>query len=212
MNRSMCRGFASSMTSCGRKSELDRLQTTFEIGRTPDGNALNRAHRREYVLSGLLTCGCCGGGYTIIGKDRYGCAARRAKGTCANGRTVVRQRIEARVLAGMKDHLLAPDMVAEAVRIYTEELAQSQREVAQRRANLERGLAETNRALVGSSVPSKAVRGAIRCVTAWPNWRDKSKRWKRTWASPTSPRGWSCRSGRRRGLPQRGSQPGSSPE
>ena len=40
----------------------------------------------------------------------------------------------------MKDHLLAPDMVAEAVRIYTEELAQSQREVAQRRANWSAGL------------------------------------------------------------------------
>lgn len=27
-------------------------------------NALNRAHRRKFLLSGLLTCGCCGGGYT----------------------------------------------------------------------------------------------------------------------------------------------------
>jgi len=36
--------------------------TSFEIGRTDAGHALNRAHRRQFLLSGLLTCGCCGGG------------------------------------------------------------------------------------------------------------------------------------------------------
>jgi site-specific DNA recombinase len=45
---------------------------TFEIGRNAAGAALNRAHRRQFLLSGLLVCGCCGGGYTIMGKDRYG--------------------------------------------------------------------------------------------------------------------------------------------
>ncbi|HZB92749.1 MAG TPA: hypothetical protein VE397_14985, partial [Stellaceae bacterium] len=46
----------------------------FEVGRNEQGNALNRAHRRKFLLSELLVCGECGGGYTIIGKDRYGCA------------------------------------------------------------------------------------------------------------------------------------------
>jgi DNA invertase Pin-like site-specific DNA recombinase len=50
----------------------------FEIGKDADGNALNRAHRREYLLSGLLVCGACGGGYTIMGKDRYGVSGGRA--------------------------------------------------------------------------------------------------------------------------------------
>ena len=31
----------------------------FAVGRDDDGNALNRAHRRDFLLSGLLTCGCC---------------------------------------------------------------------------------------------------------------------------------------------------------
>ena len=57
---------------------------------TRPGNALNRAHRRRFLLSGLLVCGCCGGGYTIMGKDRYGCAAHRSKGTCGNDRTISR--------------------------------------------------------------------------------------------------------------------------
>ncbi|HYF53368.1 MAG TPA: recombinase family protein, partial [Salinarimonas sp.] len=46
----------------------------FEVARDGSGNALNRAHRRRFLLSGLLTCGCCGGGYTLVTKDRYGCA------------------------------------------------------------------------------------------------------------------------------------------
>jgi hypothetical protein len=38
----------------------------FEVNKDPSGQALNRAHQRNFLLSGLLTCGCCGGGYTII--------------------------------------------------------------------------------------------------------------------------------------------------
>jgi site-specific DNA recombinase len=54
----------------------------FAIGRDAGGNALNRAHRRHFLLNGLLVCGSCGGGYTIVGPDRYGCASHRSKGTC----------------------------------------------------------------------------------------------------------------------------------
>jgi site-specific DNA recombinase len=49
---------------------------------------------------------------TVIGKDRYGCATRRQKGACDNGRTITRQEIGSRVLAGLKERLLAPDLVA----------------------------------------------------------------------------------------------------
>ena len=65
-------------------------------------------YRSRFLLSGLLTCGCCGGGYTIIGKDRYGCATRRGKGTCDNSRSISRQHIEARVLSGLRERMLTP--------------------------------------------------------------------------------------------------------
>ncbi len=63
----------------------------FTMGRDDQGNALNRAHRRKFLLSGLLTCGCCGGGYTVMAKDRYGCASHRNKGTCSNDRGLMEQ-------------------------------------------------------------------------------------------------------------------------
>ncbi len=97
------------------------------------GNALNQSHRPQFLLSGLLTCGCCGGGYTITGKDRYGCATRRGKGTCDNGHTITRQKIEARILGGLKARMLTPDLVEEFIRAFAAELATLQREAGSRR-------------------------------------------------------------------------------
>ena len=88
-------------------------QLRFEIARTEQGQALNRAHRRKFLLSGLLKCGACGGGYTIVGLDRYGCATQRNMGTCANTATIRRHEIETRVLDGLRHRLLAPDLVKE---------------------------------------------------------------------------------------------------
>jgi site-specific DNA recombinase len=62
-------------------AEARQQAVRIEIGRDEKGNALNRVLRRQFLLSGLLTCGQCGGGYTVMARDRYGCAARRSKGT-----------------------------------------------------------------------------------------------------------------------------------
>ncbi len=79
---------------------------------------LNRAHRGVFLLSGLLRCGCCGGGYTIVGRDRYGCAMRRSKGTCGNATTIIRQTVERRVMDGLRERMLTPALAAEFVRAY----------------------------------------------------------------------------------------------
>jgi site-specific DNA recombinase len=100
---------------------MDYFISTFEIRRDDSGNALNRAHRRKFLLSGLLKCGCCGGDFTILAQDRYGCATRRSKGTCNNSATVNRQEIEARVLDGLKGRLMAPELVREFIRAFQEE-------------------------------------------------------------------------------------------
>jgi DNA invertase Pin-like site-specific DNA recombinase len=124
-----------------------QTEMRIEIGRTEEGQPLNRAHRRVFLLSGLLTCSCCGGGYTIIGKDRYGCATRRGRGTCDNSQTITRQHIEARVLGGLRERLLTPEHVQEFVRAFAEALAADERQSGARRNQLERQLAETERGL-----------------------------------------------------------------
>ena len=115
-----------------------------------DGSlGLNATHRRQFLLSGLLECGCCGGGYTIVGKDRYGCATRRGKGTCDNGQTILRQRIEARVLGALRTAMLTPERVETFIRSFAEEQAQAQRESGAHRARAERKLAGINQKLQG---------------------------------------------------------------
>ena len=128
---------------------LRQTSLQFAIGRDTTGQALNRSHRRAFLLSGLLVCGCCGGGYTIVAQDRYGCATRRIQGTCDNARTITRQSVEARVLSGLKDRLLAPELVAEFVRSFAEEMATLQREAAGQQGRLQQDLADVERRLQG---------------------------------------------------------------
>jgi site-specific DNA recombinase len=126
---------------------VKRRQTelTFAVGRDENGHALNRAHRRRFLLSGLLVCGGCGGGYTIMGKDRYGCAAHRSKGTCGNDRTISRQAIEGRVLDGLKHRLLAPDLFETFARAYQEECEALARAADAARAGLATRLSQVER-------------------------------------------------------------------
>ena len=81
---------------------------TFAMERDEEGHALNRSHRRRYLLSGLLICGCCGGNFSVVTRDTYSCSGRRAKGVCRNNRTISRDEIETRILTAMKQNLLTP--------------------------------------------------------------------------------------------------------
>lgn len=80
-----------------------------------------RARRTRYLLSGLVTCGCCGGAYTLVGGQHYGCASARNKGTCDNRRMIHRSRLEDRVLGGLRDKLLHPDLIAAFVEEFQRE-------------------------------------------------------------------------------------------
>ena len=121
----------------------------FAIGRDEAGNALNRAHRRRFLLSGLLECGACGAGYTIMGKDRYGCAGRRSTGTCMNSRTVTRQEIEARVLCGLKTRLLAPELVHAFVDAFRHEVEVQRADRAAQHQQRAKDLAAVERKIAG---------------------------------------------------------------
>ncbi len=94
---------------------------------------------------GLLTCGVCGAEYTVVAKDRYGCAGRRSKGTCTNELTVARSELEARVLDGLKSRLMAPDLVQTFVDEYRKEATRLAGDRAKERRGLESRLAKAKR-------------------------------------------------------------------
>jgi site-specific DNA recombinase len=118
-----------------RQAELaTQFGTTIEGVRKARAERLNRLRRPAFLLSGLLSCGCCGGKYGIVINDHYGCLGHFRRGTCDNGRTIRRDNIERRVLAGLTDKLVSPEAVAVAVRAYAE---QTNRQNHERRAQSE---------------------------------------------------------------------------
>ncbi|GHA27171.1 resolvase [Devosia pacifica] len=95
-------------------------------------NQLNGKRRPQSLLSGLVYCGSCGGPYSLRGAGRFACSNHISKGTCSNSRTIRQEELEERVLSGLKDRMMAPEIAAEAMRAYAEETNRLNRE---RRSN-----------------------------------------------------------------------------
>ncbi|WP_343211106.1 recombinase family protein, partial [Brucella sp. 10RB9214] len=102
-------------------------------------NRLNGARRPKSLLSGLVFCGCCGGPYSLRGADRFACSNHISKGACSNSRTIPREELERRVLTGLWDKMMSPEVAAEAMRAYAEETNRLNRE---RRSNSDAWKAE----------------------------------------------------------------------
>ena len=116
----------------------------------PDSpNLLNGAHRPRFLLSGLLRCGCCNGPYSISGKDRFSCSNRKQKGTCDNAFTITRQEIEARVLTGLKERLLEPELVASFVASFQEQLTEDREQRRKAKNRVDKQIAEIERRVAG---------------------------------------------------------------
>ncbi|WP_090757226.1 recombinase family protein [Paracoccus chinensis] len=82
-----------------------------KIGHT-DAQAWQK-RKPKFLLTGLMKCGCCGGGFSTIAKDRFGCSNSRNKGTsvCANRTGISRQDLEGRILTLLSERLMDPDLV-----------------------------------------------------------------------------------------------------
>jgi site-specific DNA recombinase len=79
-------------------------------------NRLNTVRRPKSLLSGLIYCGCCGSPYSLRGSNRFVCSAHVANGSCSNSRTILREELERRVLVGLRERLMAPEVAADAMR------------------------------------------------------------------------------------------------
>ncbi|MDE0149983.1 MAG: recombinase family protein [Rhodospirillaceae bacterium] len=112
-----------------RQGEIsEKYATSIAATRAAQANYLNSTHRPRYLLSGLLECGVCGGSYAKRGQDRYACSNYIMSGSCSNSRTIRRVEIEERVMAGLREKLMAPEAAAEAMQAYAEETNRLNRE------------------------------------------------------------------------------------
>jgi hypothetical protein len=115
---------------------------------------MNATHRPRTLLSGLVFCGSCGGTYARRGQDRFTCSNHALGNGCDNARTVPGKALEDRVLVGLRERLMTPDMMAEAVRAYAEETNRLNRD--------RRHSAEANRRELGET--AKAIAEIVRVI------------------------------------------------
>jgi site-specific DNA recombinase len=106
----------------------------------------HQKRRPTHMFSGLLKCGACGGGMSAQGPDRHGyprvrCTRAKESGDCHQGNSVRLDRIEAAVLAGMRDQLRDPRLIEAYLRRYNAERAKAAASANTSRAKLEAHLA-----------------------------------------------------------------------
>ncbi|MBG0794020.1 recombinase family protein [Methylocystis sp. H62] len=114
-------------------------------------DAPQKQRKAKFLMSGLLKCGCCGGGLSMKDRDhgrvRVHCSTMKEAGTCSNRKVFYLDEIEKAVLAGLQQHLKAPKLLKEFVRTYQEERERLAAEKVRRRGKLDSKLAEIQRSL-----------------------------------------------------------------
>ena len=103
--------------------------------------------RPRYLLSGLVKCGACGGGYVQISKTHLGCATARNKGTCNNRLGIGREALERTILDALKQHLMDPELFKEFCAEFIKEVNRLRQDQAGQRSALEAELARIARRL-----------------------------------------------------------------
>ncbi|MCM2477812.1 recombinase family protein [Rhizobium sp. CG5] len=137
------------------KAQQDKLTTLYQkqidssrdAVRAARSNGLNATHRPRTLLSGLVFCGCCGGSYARRGQDRVTCSNHLLGNGCDNARTVPGKALETRVLDGLRERLMTPDMMAEAMSAFALETNRLNRERRNSAEANRRALAETAKAI-----------------------------------------------------------------
>ena len=102
--------------------------------------------RPRMLLSYLLKCGSCGGGFSKISAHHYGCSTARNKGTCENRLTIRQEEIEGLVLFALQSRLMDPalceEFCAEYTRFMNEQRGAKNAALASARSELEMVLRE----------------------------------------------------------------------
>jgi site-specific DNA recombinase len=84
--------------------------------------SFHEKQRPRMLLSYLLKCGCCGGGFSKVSQNHYGCSTARNKGTCGNRLTVRQSTLEGLIIGALQSRLMDPALLAEFCNEYTRHL------------------------------------------------------------------------------------------
>ena len=91
------------------------------------GNFWSKQRPRN-LFSGLIKCGECGGGFSMVSQTHMGCSNARNKGTCSNKRTMKRENLEQDVLGALEHYLMDDDLCNVFCEEYTRHMNKLRRE------------------------------------------------------------------------------------
>ncbi|HZG31729.1 MAG TPA: recombinase family protein, partial [Sphingopyxis sp.] len=106
----------------------------------------SEARRPAKLLSKLGRCGQCDNSFTIVRKERWGCRGFRQGGpsVCSNNRTIDNDDFERRVIGGLTEQLLDPEMVSAFVREYHLDYTRRAADLAARDGHLRAAVEEAD--------------------------------------------------------------------
>jgi len=108
--------------------------------------------RTKHLLSGLLFCKKCGGSFSVVGKDCYGCRNHSESGSCSNSLRVHRTALEQVVLSELARHL----------KVYIDDLSQAAAHIVQTEEPSDTG---SDQRLAKLRRQAEAIMGAIKNST-----------------------------------------------
>lgn len=119
-----------------KQKQLDKHRRSF-----------SRQRRPEYLLSGLLKCGSCGGGFSKLNTERYGCSNARNKGdtACANRKTIKRTLLEDTFLIALQTHLMREELIEVYAEEYTKHLNKIRADQNRAAQSFQKELAKLNK-------------------------------------------------------------------
>ena len=112
-------------------------------------SAFWKQRRAKHLLTGRVQCGACGSRFAAVGRDYLACSAARGRGTCANTHSVKRSVLEGLILDGLKQRLMAPELLEEFIGAFTQEVNRQRRDADMARAAKDRELSEISQKLDG---------------------------------------------------------------
>ncbi len=107
--------------------------------------------RSKRLLSGLLRCGACGGGMSLVGPDKGGarieCSTHRESGTCHNRSRFYIDRIEEMVLDILRQQFADTSIVEMYIAAYKDELKRGRSEAFRQRSTAQQALDDAKAAI-----------------------------------------------------------------
>ena len=137
-------------------------------------NALGASKRPAYLLSGLTTCGCCGGGYSMISQNLLGCSnsRNRGKAVCSNRINIRRDTLESTIITALQKELMQPELFKDFSEAYRLELNNHTNEQALSQGSNKQELAKVTTQIdnlvtaLKNGISAETVRDELQCLEA----------------------------------------------